>query len=403
MTIKNAPKLMLVAQALEQILQQTKALQVTEQLALQKVSGRILAEDQLARVNVPPADNSSMDGYVLAFNDCGQALAISQRITAGTSPSPLQTGTCARIFTGAEIPEGADTVVMQEEVTLDEQGKAVIPADLKLGQNVRALGQDLKEGAVVVAAGTLLDYRHLGLLASIGLAEVPVIRRPKVALLASGDELVTAGQPLKPGQIYNSNQPLLTSLLESLGAEVIQTERLADTREATEQALLAAAKQADLILSTGGVSVGEEDHIKPAVENLGKLGLWRIAMKPGKPLAFGEIEGVSFLGLPGNPVSVFVGAQIFLRPLLTKLSGAHCVAEEPSYLKGTAHFTASTQIRQEYLRVKAKLVEGEWQLDAFPNQNSGVLSSVVWANALAVLPPDSNIKPGDKVSFMQFI
>lgn len=404
----TSPKLMPVNQALEQILQQIKPLQESELLPLLKTSGRILAVNQLAKVNVPPADNSSMDGYVLAFADQGQALEVSQRIAAGSSPSPLKPGTCARIFTGAEIPAGADTVVMQEVVTLDEQGKAVIPADLTLGQNVRSLGQDLKEGGLVVAAGTRLDYRHLGLLASIGLAEVPVIRRPKVALLTSGDELVAPGQPLKTGQIYNSNQPLLTSLLESLGAEVIQTDRIADTREATEQALLAAAKEADLILSTGGVSVGDEDHIKPAVEKLGQLGLWRIAMKPGKPLAFGEIQGVSFLGLPGNPVAVFVGAQIFLRPLLAKLCGTNKITEVDSNLtnstlKGVANFTAATQIRQEYLRVKASPVNGEWQLEAYPNQNSGVLSSVAWANALAILPPGSNIQPGDQVSFMQFI
>ena len=397
----NSPKLMPVAQALEKILEHIIPLKQSEQLALLKANQRILAVDQLAPINVPPADNSSMDGYALAFADRGKSLVVSQRITAGSSPSPLQAGTCARIFTGAEIPIGADTVVMQEKVTLDEVGKANIPADLTLGQNVRPLGQDIKQGNLVIAAGTRLDYRHLGLLASIGLAEVPVFRRPKVALLASGDELANAGKPLKPGQIYNSNQPLLTSLLEDLGADVIHAEKLADTQAATEQALALAAEQADLILSTGGVSVGEEDHIKPAVEKLGKLGLWRIAMKPGKPLAFGEIKGVPFLGLPGNPVAVFVGSQIFLRPLLSKLGGAVFAPLEPTLHEGIALFTATTQIRQEYLRVRATKVKGEWQLEAYPNQNSGVLSSVVWANALAVLPPDSNIKPGDKVSFME--
>lgn len=398
----QAPQLMPVAEALEKILEQIKPLQQSEQLPLLEASGRILAANQFASVNVPPADNSSMDGYALAFADRGQALVISQRITAGNSPTPLTAGTCARIFTGAEIPAGADSVVMQEKVTLDAEGKALIPADITLAQNVRPLGQDLKAGALVLTAGTRLDYRHLGLLASIGLAEVPVLIRPKVALLASGDELIAPGQPLKAGQIYNSNQPLLTSLLESLGVEVIQTELVADTQAATEQALLTAAQEADLILSTGGVSVGEEDHIKPAVEKLGELGLWRIAMKPGKPLAFGEINQVPFLGLPGNPVSAFMGAQIFLRPLLAKMSGAQ-YQEEVALKEGSACFTAKTQVRQEYLRVQAKQVKGQWQLEAYPNQNSGVLSSVVWANALAVIPPNTQIEPGDQVSFMQLI
>jgi len=397
----SPPELLPVDQALKQILKQIIPLQQSEQLALLKASGRILATDQFTQINVPPADNSSMDGYALAFADRGKPLAISQRIPAGSSPAPLSAGTCARIFTGAEIPANADTVVMQEKVTLDDKGRAKIPADLTPGQNIRPLGQDIKQGDLVIAAGTRLDYRHIGLLASIGLTEVPVLRRPKVALLASGDELANAGEPLKPGQIYNSNQPLLTSLLENLGAEIIQTDKLADTQKATRQALAKAAQQADFILSTGGVSVGEEDHIKPAVEQIGKLGLWRIAMKPGKPLAFGEIKGVPFLGLPGNPVAVFVSAHIFLRPLLSKLSGALDEPEKPPMLEATALFTATTQIRQEYLRVKARNINGEWQLKAYPNQNSGVLSSVVWANALAVLPPGSNIKPGDRVKFIQ--
>lgn len=395
------PTLIPVATALEQMLLSIQPVQESESLPLDQVTGRITAKPVVSGVNVPPADNSAMDGYAINWVDRGKTLTVSQRIAAGNAPQPLQPGTCARIFTGSEIPAGADTVVMQEVVTLTADGQAIIPADLQQGQNVRPCGQDISVGQVVVPEGVQLDYRHIGLLASVGQAEVKVLRRPRVALLATGDELVMPGQPLQAGQIYNSNRPMLSSLLQSLGVELVDLGNIADTQQATEAALLKAADQADFILSTGGVSVGEEDHIKPAVEKLGQLNLWKLAMKPGKPVAFGQIGKAAFLGLPGNPVSVFVGAQVFLRPLLAKLAGQSVSGHLPLE-QGVAHFSASTQIRQEYLRVKAALQDGQWQLQSFANQNSGVLSSVVWANALAVLPPGSNIQPGDSVVFMRY-
>ena len=385
--------------ALEKMLAAIQPISASETLPLANLAGRILAEDQVAGVDVPPADNSAMDGYALRLVDQGRALKISQRIAAGHAPQPLAAGSCARIFTGGEIPPGADGVVMQEKVSLDDQGRAVMPEGLEAGQNIRPRGQDIQAGQLLLQKGTQLDYRHLGLLASVGLAEAAVLRRPRVALLATGDELVSPGQPLKPGQIYNSNRPLLTGLLHELGAEVIDLGPIADTREATEAALRQAAEQADLILSTGGVSVGEEDHIKPAVENLGELYLWRLAMKPGKPVAFGKLGKAAFLGLPGNPVSMFVGSQIFLRPLLARLAGNR-EDWQPRWLRGQAHFSAKTQVRQEYLRVRAESnSNGGWQLASHANQNSGVLSSVVWANALALVPPETEIQPGDEVDF----
>ncbi|MBE0506572.1 MAG: molybdopterin molybdotransferase MoeA [Marinospirillum sp.] len=397
----QTPALTPVATALEQMLLSIQPVQESECLPLDQITGRITAKSVVSGVNVPPADNSAMDGYAINWADRGKTLTVSQRIPAGSAPQPLQPGTCARIFTGSEIPAGADTVVMQEVVTLTTDGQVVIPAELQQGQNVRPCGQDITLGQVVVPEGIRLDYRHIGLLASVGQAEVQVLRRPRVALLATGDELVMPGQPLQAGQIYNSNRPMLSSLLQSLGAELVDLGNIADTQQATEAALLKAADQADFILSTGGVSVGEEDHIKPAVEKLGQLNLWKLAMKPGKPVAFGQIGKAAFLGLPGNPVSVFVGAQVFLWPLLAKLVGQHTSGQLPLE-QGVAQFSGRTQIRQEYLRVRAELQDGQWQLQSFANQNSGVLSSVVWANALAVLPPRSNIQPGDTVSFMRY-
>lgn len=399
--MSTQPALLSVETALTRMLQGIQPLTQVETVPLEQADGRVLAETLTALVNVPPADTSGMDGYALVFAEREQALPVSQRVAAGQFPEPLQPGSCARIFTGAPLPAGADCVVMQEDVTLDADGRVQLPADIKPGQHVTRKGQDLRQGDVLLQAGQKLDYRHLGLLASNGISQVPVICRPKVAILVTGSELVEVGQPLQPGQIYNSNRPLLAALLGRLGAEALSERPVEDTLAATEAALLRAAAKADLIVSTGGVSVGEEDYIKPAVENLGQLHLWRLAIKPGKPVAFGSIEGTPFIGLSGNPVSVFVSGHIFLQPLLAKLGGQQLEAQV--WEEGIARFHASTQVRQEYLRTRVVWEGGQWQVEAFPIQHSSILSSTLWGNALTVLAPHSQVQPGDRVRFLRFI
>ena len=391
-----------VEQALKILLEMAPVAQQTEVLDLLESAGRVLAEDVISQVNVPPADNSSMDGYALRYQDRLAPLPVSQRIGAGHPALPLKLGTCARIFTGGEIPAGADLVVMQEAVSFTAFDDVVVPENLTLGQNIRPAGQDIRLGDKVVCAGTCLDYRHLGLLASVGVAQVKVFRRVKVVLLSTGDELVMPGTVLQAGQIYNSHRFLLQGYLEKMGAEVVSFAQVADSYEQTLEVMRSMAAIADVILSTGGVSVGEEDHVKPAVEALGELSLWRLAMKPGKPLAFGRIGSSLFMGLPGNPVSTFVGAQVFVEPLLRKLSGEKA-SDKPllqgQLLQGKVHFSAITQARQEYLRVQAVWQDQAWQLYAYANQSSGVLSSTVHTNALAIMPPQHDVSPGDQLDF----
>ncbi|MBY4676835.1 molybdopterin molybdotransferase MoeA [Marinobacterium arenosum] len=396
----SQPGLMPVDQALERLLAATPVSATVETVPLLQAAGRVLAEAPLAAVDVPPADNSAMDGYAVRCADLSDAsesrLPVSQRIAAGCAPQPLQPGTAARIFTGAEIPPGADAVVMQEQVRRD--GNAVwLPAGVRAQQNIRPRGQDLRQGRPVLAAGRRLQPADLGVLASVGLAGVPVYRPLKVAVLSTGDELVEPGQPLAAGQIYNSNRYLLAGLLAGLGMQLVDLGRVADTADATEQALRQAAEQADLIISTGGVSVGEEDHVKAAVERLGALELWRIAIKPGKPLAYGQVCGVPFFGLPGNPASALITFWLFTRPCLLKQQGA--APEPPLRMTAQAGFSRSKPIvRQEYLR--ARLEDGVVQPHG--NQSSGMLSSAAWANGLAVIPANSQLVEGEPVEFIPF-
>lgn len=388
--------------ALTHLLSRAPSLIGTETVALTEALDRILAQDQLVPADVPPADNSSVDGYALRQADLaqGQTIPVSARIPAGTAPTPLAEGSAARIFTGSEIPAGADAVVMQEQVEVSDAGIRV-GTEVTPGQNIRRRGQDLKRGDLALPAGTRLRPQELGLLASMGVARVPVKNRLKVAILTTGDELVEPGAPLGPGQIYNTNRFTLLGLLQHAACEVVLCESLADDRAATEASLKRAARQADLIITTGGVSVGEEDHVRAALEASGKLSLWRLAIKPGKPLAFGQIEGTPLLGLPGNPAAVLVTFAMIVMPFIRQCQGQpriHPVGERlPAGFE-----VPSPSIRRGFFRARKELEAGELRLSAYPNQSSGMLSSACWADGLAVIPENAEVRVGDVLTYYSF-
>jgi molybdopterin molybdotransferase len=402
MNVGRAP-LRALDDALAELLDHAQPLAGTETVSTFDADARVLAQDLVSALQVPPQDNSSMDGYAVRSSeiaDEGVTLPISQRIPAGTAPEPLAPGSAARIFTGAPIPPGADAVVMQEET--EPAGEQVVrilrvPAP---GQWIRRGGEDVTRGAVVLAKGERLSAAALGLAASIGMDQLTVARRPRVALFSTGDELVMPGEvapeQMKPGAIYNSNRFFLSALLRRLECEVSDYGIVPDKRDATLQALAHAAKDNDLILTSGGVSVGEEDHVKPAVQQLGSLDLWQIAIKPGKPFAYGKVGAAHFMGLPGNPVSSFVTFLLLVRPFLLKLQGATRLA--PQVMQLPAHFDwPRADKRREFLRVRRNAQGG---LDLFANQSSGVLTSAAWGDGLVDNPAGRTIAKGDAVSFI---
>jgi molybdopterin molybdotransferase len=383
--------------ALERLLALADAapIEQVEQVVLAEADGRVLAEPLIAALDLPPWANSAMDGYALRLADCnGQALPISQRIQAGTAPTPLESGTCARIFTGAPLPEGADTVEMQENVELDEAGRVHFREPLKVGQNVRAQGQETRSGECVLPAGTRLGPIELGLAASLGAARLSVRRRLRVAVLSTGDELVEPGQALGPGQIYNSNRRLLIAWLQRLGCSVVDAGILPDDLQRTREALRALG-EVDLILSTGGVSVGEADFLGIALREAGELALWKLAIKPGKPLTFGHYQGVPVIGLPGNPASTLVTFGLLARPYMLRRLGVQRV--EPLGFAVPAGFTwGKPGMRREYLR--ARLEHG--RVVPYANQSSGVLRSAAWAEGLAEVMEGSTLAEGDMLRFI---
>lgn len=368
--------------------------------------GRVLAVDQVSGLDVPPLDNSHMDGYAVRTADLpasGTRLRVAQRIPAGSVGHTLEPGTAARIFTGAPIPHGADAVVMQELCSVEADGVTINQLP-RPGEWIRKAGEDIARGATVLGAGVRLNPQMLGLAASVGCATLPVYRRLRVALFSTGDELVMPGEPLPPGAIYNSNRYVLRGLLEALGCEVSDLGIVPDSLEATRQALRSAAAGNDLIVTSGGVSMGEEDHIKPAVTAEGRLDSWLIAMKPGKPVAFGRVDdpaggtGAAFIGLPGNPVSSFVTFIMLVRPFVLKAQGAaHCL---PRALPLEAGFDwPRPDKRREFLRAR---LAPDGRVVLYSNQGPGVLTSTVWADGLVDNPPETVIRAGDRVSFIPY-
>jgi molybdopterin molybdotransferase len=388
-----------VSEARERLLQAVGPLNKTEEVPLDQALGRVLAEPARALTDVPPADNSAMDGYAFRRADldaAGNTLPISARIHAGHAPEALATGTAARIFTGACVPAGADTVVMQEHCREADDRVSVDPTPA-LGANIRRAGEDLRASAEIVAAGRRLAPQDLGLLASTGMDRVRVSRPVRVVVLSTGDELVRPGIALQAGQIYNSNATVLDGLLTRLGCEVTAIEHVPDTAAATRAALEQASARADLVVSSGGVSVGEADHVKNTVAELGRLDLWKIAVKPGKPLAFGQIDRTPFLGLPGNPVAVFVTFCLFAAPLIRRMQGRSDDLPEPIGLPAGFALDKPGK-REEYLRVRIE----SGRLVPYPHQGSGVLSSVAWAHGLARIPIDATVAPGETVDYFGF-
>ena len=405
------PPLMTLDEALPGLLFRAETLPLTEWVDTFAADGRVLAEDLVAELQVPPQDNSSMDGYAVRCADLAQAdvvLQVTQRIPAGSHGLALHAGQAARIFTGAPIPPGADAVVMQEDAQALDDGRVQIKGVPTVGQWIRRSGEDITRGSTVLSKGTRLGPAELGLAASLGRDRLQVRAKPRVALFSTGDELVMPGTvapaDMPPGAIYNSNRFFLRALLQRMGCQVTDLGIVPDRREATLAALADAARDHDLILTSGGVSVGEEDHIKPAVEALGELHLWSLAIKPGKPFALGSIrrgggsQSAHFMGLPGNPVSSFVTFLLLVRPFLLRLQGVEQVEPVRQSLRADFDLPKPDR-RREFLRARRNAQGG---LDLFPNQSSGVLTSVVWGDGVIDHPAGSIIRRGDLVQFISF-
>jgi len=388
--------LLSVDEALARLLAEAKPVADIEEVPAIEATNRVLARAQTSSMDVPPMDNSAMDGYAVSTRDSSR-LKVAQKIMAGSVGRPLEKGTAARIFTGAPIPPGADAVVMQEHCSL-EKDFVVLKKTPKPGDWIRLVGSDVKKGGEILPAGKRLLPQDTGLAASVGIKALPVFRRIRLGLFFTGDELVMPGEPLAPGRIYNSNRFTLRGLGELFGCELRDYGIVPDSLEATREVLRRAAAECDLIVTSGGVSVGDADYVKPAVEAEGKLMMWRIAMKPGRPLAFGTVKKAFFIGLPGNPVSSFVTFLIFVRPFLLRTQGLSAV--QPNSIAARADFDwPEPDARREFLRVKWNAHGG---LDLYPTQDSAVLTSTSWASGLVDNPAGQAIQKGDTVRFLPY-
>lgn len=398
-----------VEQAIARILAAERPVPPIEQQPLDDCLGRVLAAPLVSRLDQPNWDHSAMDGFALRSADLARdppRWPISQRIAAGAQPQPLAPGTAARIFTGAPVPPGADTVAIQEICAQEGDWLRIQPADLariQAGANIRRRGEDIQAGDTLIAPGTRLEPQHLALAAAVGETELPVYRPLRIALLTSGDELIMPGRALQLGQIYNSNRFMLHALVRMLGCEPLERGRIPDRLDETVEALRQAAEDADLVIASGGVSVGEEDHVRPAVERLGQLEVGKVAMRPGKPVAIGQVAGTPFIGSPGNPVSLFVTFLLFARPLILQLQGQRS-ALVPRVQRVIADFeTKKADPRREYQRARLTATpDGQYRVQTFPSRSSAAINSLTWAHGLVVIPEHTRVRRGDLLDFLPF-
>lgn len=392
-------------QALESLLHHAQPVAERDSISLLEGLNRVLSEDITSAINVPPAANSAMDGYAIRTCDIDTAnttsLKVTQRIPAGETGDILQAGTAARIFTGAPVPPDADAVIMQEQVSIDGDTMS-FDAPVRRAQNIRAAGEDIQQNQVILQSGSKLRAQDLGLAASIGCHVLPVRRKVRVGIFFTGDELVEPGNALKAGKIYDSNRYTLTGLLQHMGCEILDLGIIGDTLEQTKQAIIKATEHTDLVLTSGGVSVGEEDHVRIALQQLGELHMWRLKIKPGKPLAFGIVNDTAFMGLPGNPVSVFATYCLFVSPFIKKMQGRTNVFAQSTRVRADFDWPRPDS-RREFARAKL-LREGENELAArvYDNQSSGVLMSTSWGDGFVEIPENETIQQGDRVNYMSY-